>query len=947
MLYIKAGSKADRKSEFKVSHEGRLHSGWLVLGTLWALLLVSDRGLAQAASPLTKGEVSRIADATHIEFRGRKEWTYDVQRVNDKNKVVLQLPAFDQATLTRLSAWQDELISKVEVDKRGPDGSYIVTFTLTEPDVETFDYLTDDPSRLIVDFYRQIPAHQPVVVNTEKPAPPKKAVSPSKKKDTLGQYQQMTGPQRQPADVGLIQVDNQGEEAGAGLEQMYGAFDGGDPNYDRFRIKDYEIKEESIIASQQNVYIRFPLLKMPSTRLSEVLSNSPEYVIRPRESRENKEARLLLELYGRNRKNIFLKTFDYFMNKYPESDYDEILRQLAAELYFKKWKESSELADFEKAMTLYKYLVEKYPDSPLAERTQLIMAYAALDRGDAVTALQEIKVFKEKFPESLEKSYIERAKAEALLTLSKYEEALSIYKNLESSAKEPSMRAEASYRIGDVLYSSGQSLEAVAAYREALKKYPEYEKIYPNAHINLSEALFWRGKYQDSLDHAIQFISLFPSNEFGGYAMTRIGEILDILGADKRRVMGAYLESYFRYRDNPGAKIARIRMLSQRMKGMKERELRESIEEMRKIAEESNLPRASEFFILMAADGLHIRGEYDQANKMLIEYYQKNPTSSNQQAIKDRVVQNITDILREYLEQKDFLTALNFYEKYSSTWLRSVDRVDIPYFIGLAFEQGGVFDRSQEIYQKIGKKIDQMANTLEGKTRNVHEHIPSRDTVSLRLAAVAIEQRAYNNANEFLKEIKEPHRLTKKEQVERIQLLARVAEERGHLNEAKKHLNHLVEEWQSETRLLAPVLLRLARIELATGQESAAIRHVDRVLNEKSLIDEDILASCYEVKGDGLMKLGQDLAAAKSYMELLDRFEDKRHLGGVRFKAGQILFDQGDLRGAEQVWARLDPERDALYKKIADERMDQVEWDETYKKYIDRIPAMSGLRGGE
>ncbi len=54
-------------------------------------------------------------------------------------------------------------------------------------------------------------------------------------------------------------------------------------------------------------------------------------------------------------------------------------------------------------------------------------------------------------------------------------------------------------------------------------------------------------QYGKSLDVYRDFVKKFPSSDHAAFAMTRMGELLEIFGADKSRVMGAYLETYFRY----------------------------------------------------------------------------------------------------------------------------------------------------------------------------------------------------------------------------------------------------------------------------------------------------------------------------------------------------------------------------------------------------------------
>ncbi|MCB0412191.1 MAG: hypothetical protein KDD22_06665, partial [Bdellovibrionales bacterium] len=204
-----------------------------------------------------RGVIERIGDATHVEFQGQADWNYNVNRV-DKTHISVIVPAFDESTEARLKSWSGDLVSKVQVNKTASDGRFELIFQLADADVESFDYLTDQPSRLIVDFYRQINQSSEAL---EIPAPAPKAKAKKKivkKEEPIkpGEYQNLRSKdiERDPAGSEILEVlssDDQ-EEAPAPFP-MKGVFDGGDPNFDRFRMKDYQISESSIIANRNNV----------------------------------------------------------------------------------------------------------------------------------------------------------------------------------------------------------------------------------------------------------------------------------------------------------------------------------------------------------------------------------------------------------------------------------------------------------------------------------------------------------------------------------------------------------------------------------------------------------------------------------------------------------------------------------------------------------------------
>ena len=915
----------------------------------WTLVIFSPSALGQSV----QGDISRVGDATHLEFKGLSKWNYDLNKDAD-NKVVLTVPAFDKKTEVSLQTWTGQFIDGIEIQKNGSDGRYKVVFRLSDDTVENFDYLTDDPSRLIIDFFKQVnPPEETAQVEPKaqsgstkarkKPAAGVKKTN--KKQGEYTKYERLNDGERQPA--GELDPKYDRFQAATLKESEYpmrGAFDGGDPDFARFRMKDYEIKEDSIIASRQNFYIRFPMLKMPTSQLSLFMENRPEYVIKEKDSRENKEARLLLQLYKKGRVALFFKTYRYFKDKYPNSKYNEIIHHLAAEIHFDRYLNEGNLQAYNQARDIYTKLLKDFPDSPLAERTELILAYAELERSNGIETLQKFQAFLEKYPKTEHKDQARKSMAAGFLILNKYKDALKAYTDLSKTSVDKIQGIESYFRIGDVHFQKRDYKKAVDAYTSALKVYPEYESRFPNAHYNMAEAHFWMGNYKKALDHYVEFLSRFPSHSHGGYAMTRIGENLDILGADRRDVMGAYLESYFRYRDNPGAKVARVRMISQRMKGMKEKELGKALAEIENIADDSNLPRIKEFVTLMMADGFDKREEHKRAMDLLISYYQKNPTSTDLQFFKKKILGSIAEVLKQKVEGDEFLAALEFNGNYKKTWLRNSDRMDIPYFIGRAYEQAGVYSEAQSIYGETLKALEAIKGTSEDRERRVTEHIPTLDETKLRVAKTHIEMRQFKEAQSLLKGINSKKLRTGQEKIELVQAKADVAEERGLLDVAKKNLSVLEEGWKGQPELVAPVILRLSSLQEKTGELVDAIQSIEKIeemRKQDKLKNEDLWAETLQQKAGILEKQGKSIAAVDTYLDLLKNYEEKRPLASIRYRAGRLLYDKGDVKGAEKIWEKIDSEAQPMFRKLADERLRDAEWQNDYRRYINRIPAMS------
>lgn len=897
---------------------------------------------------VVRGVIEKIGEATHLEFQGHSEWNYQIDK-QGQDRLQLTVAAFDAETETLLKQWSDRLIKKVEVSRKGPNGQYTVTFHLASERIESFDYLTDDPSRLIIDFYTLTKTEPTQVVEREKalkaPAPApnsyvKKGSGPTvaKKKSSQKEYTKL-GTDRRPSGSEILEIV---EDIKNAKKPMAGVYDGGDPNYARFLIRDYEIKEESIIASRQNIYIRFPRVKLKTSQLDEIKADPPEYIIKEKDTKENKEARFLQTLFQRKRQAAFIKTFEYFQKQYPDSVYDELLRNMLADIYYERWRETQSKFDKEKVSSTLQYLIEKYPDSVLTERSELILAYIDLENKDGVNTIQRILKFQQKYPDSTSRDQAYKALADGYLLVNKYEDALNVLENLEKEAIDKESAIEATYRVGDVHFQNEDYKKAIASYLRAMEKFPLHETKFANANYNLAEAYFWTGDFRKALEHYVQFVKLFSSHTHGAYALTRIGEVLDILGASKSKVMGAYLECTYRFKKSEGSEVARIRMLSQKMKNMKDKELRKALDEMNDIAEHSSLPRMEEFVTLMVADGLHRRGEYIKGLNYLISYYQRNPTSTDVIFFKKRILRNIGDHIRNHVDKQNFLEILNINNKYATTWLNNLDRYDIPYYVGRAYEMAGVFNEAQKIYDKTLSTLVKISGSREERERRVTEHLPYKEEVLVRLARTSYEQRQFENAGEFLSRIKEDRHLKDSYKIEKFELMALVAEQKGQIEEAKMHLRKLIEAWQSQPKLLASTFIHLASIEYTTKKHKEAeeyIAEIERLHKTEAPLDEDVWFKTLELKTKVLESQNRNVAAIEVYSQLLEEFEGRRPVAALRFQLGKLMFESGNIRGAEKVWNAINPDKNPMYVRLAKEKLNNAKWEDDYKRYINRIPA--------
>jgi len=914
-------------------------------------------------------ETTRIGDATHFEFRGMGEWKYEVRREGKNGEViVLRLPPLKVEDARKLKSLNDPLIKSVRIKEKAVDDLTEVYFTV-DTRTDYFDYITDQPSRLIVDFFPKEPDEQSEPL-AEK-LPEKKTPKSSGPRRPAGSDLKIAVKAEQPT------VPSPKEKTEARKDLNYGIFDGGDPEFERFAIKDYEIKGDPVKTSRMNFYLPFPMLDLGVPHLEAILNVPPTYEIVANETRVNKEARLLLRLFSEKKRAVFIKAADEFLKENPDSPYDEVVRYMAADAHYDIWLASGSLDDFDAAMNQYLALTEKYPESPMTQRTLLLMGYSYLDRGDSFGALKGFEKFTRMFPES---KYIDRVRlsvASAYLRLNRYDDAYSILDDLEKNGKTQKGRQEAAYRKGDVFFRKKDYAQAIKQYQGAIARHPSVADDYPNAWYNIAEAEFMLGNFRKSIEDYRTFLRKFPDHPYDSYAMTRIGELFGVFGVDSERAMGAFRESFFRYRSTPGAGIARIRMLTAKMPQMKEKELASAISEIQSITDrysphtatgsqgeitalvpkeahgpaprKQELQGIDEFSTILVADGYTARKDYATAAQGLIKFLQKNPATPNKDKFVARIVNNISKGIEAAVDRGDFMNALELFAKNSPVWLKDTKRVDICYDVGRAYELAGVFKEATKVYNDclalLGKK-----NGKDGRNQEevLFERKIGEDSIRLRIAAAEVKDARFAEAEKELKKISKSAELNEKEQIERAEIAVEIAEASGQPKAARQYLEDLLNYWKGDKRLTSPLHLRIARLLVAENELKSASQHLEEIIawkkEDPASVSDDIHASALETLGDVFVKRGMRKEAAAAYRELLETYEPSRRLAAVRYRLGQLLYQDGDLKGAESVWNGLSASEDGIWRKLAVEQMESAKWQNEYKKYLERIPAAAELR---
>lgn len=910
-----------------------------------------------------KVQVNDQGDNAHIEFSGLSQWVYEMNRQEGKSQPVVELllPKLPSDSVGRLKEFSNAQIKKVEVESNKADGKDLVRFHLTKSNIEAFDYLTDQPSRLIVDFFPETPskvASTPKVESSSPTPPQQKApaslleIKPEPSLPSKPLEISSVG-SRKPSstDVLIIKPEplEQLESSLAAPKNIasYNLFDGGDPTYERFLMPVEQMRDDAHLRALENEYIDFPAIEVPLLPWLRVEANRPLYEVVPKDTEENKKMRLLHTLYTKGRHRVFERTYGWFKQKYPESEYLELATYMLADLKVKRWREEGRFRDFDEAVQLYQALLSGYPQSPLAERTSLMIPFLYQEKKDDFNALRAFQrhISNKQFEadKGFSKDVAKLGQALSYVRLREFQQALQNLEEVEKKSRHAALREDAAYRRGDVFFSSKNYKEAIASYQRALREYKHRLTDYPNSHFNQAESFFKTAQYKDALFTHVDFLKNYPVQDFTPYVMTRVAELLQVLGARPEKVNGALMETAFRFGESPKTLVARIRLLTQRMTSMKPKDVETAIQQVFELAKKSDLNNVEQFSTLLIADGLNDRKDFNRAIQLLTNYYQQNPTGVDQDKFRRKIAKNAVDEINHHIEKGDFLKTLKMHQQYADNWLKGTDRLDLNYDLGRAYELAGVYDKSSKLYQNILNELLSIEGTEKEKKKSVVERLPKKEKVQLRLAQVENEKKNYQKAWETLRLIRKTENLTPKEQVERVQLAADLLIQKGDQETAKKYLVDLIEHWGGKTELIAEPSLKLAALEKGQKQLDASLetlKKLDTKLEESGLSPSDFQSRALQGIIELYSQQDKEIEAVPYYEKLLNLYEDKMPLSSLRYKFGHAYFKKGEMQKASEIWSKLDKDKTGFWKKLANEKLQGADFEGNYKKYIQRIPAM-------
>lgn len=385
------------------------------------------------------------------------------------------------------------------------------------------------------------------------------------------------------------------------------------------------------------------------------------------------------------------------------------------------------------------------------------------------------------------------------------------------------------------------------------------------------------------------------------------------------------------------------------MKDAKKKEVQDIVKEIKENGLRFNTPEMPRFVTIMTADGYASRKDYNQAIDLLNKYLNENPMERKEELLSRRIVDYINLDINNKLTKEDYLNVIKTYDEYANSWLKSANRLDAKLALASSLDTLGAKDKAEEYYKSIINYVYSIQNTKEATDLEARGILPSADKINLKLAKIYFDKKNNHDAYSYLKNIKKPEDLSVEEQIERVQLFSKVFEERGDYSSSARYLRELILNWRGQPEKLTQVYYDLAEINLKEGKKTEALdslQLVEGFYKDEKVNDDVRLLKVLQMEVEILADLKDYNKYKTKASELLEKFEDKYPLASLRYKLGEVYFKEGELKKASEIWDGYKGKDTQFWSSLSQEKLKEAKWNDDYKKYLKRIPAMSQAESG-
>ncbi|MBY0385808.1 tetratricopeptide repeat protein [bacterium] len=888
-------------------------------------------------------EINHLNEVTHLEIPNVTPADYTIKKNNEVLEISIEgLPDSQQ---NKLKAYSDRFINKIDIKKSTSLSKDIITFYLSDKNIEIFDYLTDSPSTLSIDLFakdesKEVDAEYEMAQKLNKKKYEKSIKDKTAGRDIASaEFIKTIGHVTVTGDTSEVKKHAETEEekikkrkeVNKDLLRIVRLAKQDSEDILRFDTDKINFSKDSLIEGRNRIYIKYPVLLSEHKYVSDILQKDVQYEFKKSDDVTTQDFLKLRKIYANDDFKNFLKAKKIFIKKHNKTKFDEMINYMEADAYLKIYAQENEKIFYDRALKIYDSLLNKYPDSPVSERTLLLISYLRLQNKQYFEAARSLRSYLTKYEKSPLYENVQLILAQSLVHLHEYKDAKKIYDILFKS-ESAEIKSAAYYAYGDIFFEERDYNSAIKFYNEALKKFPTEDKLHPNIYFNLGETQFLLGQYKESLNNLRKFIEQHPQHDFASFAWTRMGEIFEMSEVDPKIWKGLFNESYFRFENKLGGAIAKINLLYDQAITAPAKKFPFIIEQMQAYTNKIPLKQANEYLNFKISDAYYEIGQYKNAVEILINHFKTGEVPDHVEKFHKRIGRGLAAQLRVDSENGKIVDGLKLFDETDPLWFKKSERFDFSFYKAELFRQAKLYSKASAEYAKYIKDFENVPNKQE---LDKSQRLPFLSEVYLRQADCYFHQNQLTLATENLnktnlKELK-PELLN-----EYYLLNAKI------LVKNEKKLEAILALQNIEKKNLEEILM-LADLQNQSGKAMDAVSSIDKFVEGGVSNTEDRFVV--------LKKKLHILESSnnKKFPEFLSRFysefkDNKFDFEREKYLLFSQLIDQKKTKEAEEVFVKMKPQ--SYWAKLATELKGGNQWNQKYQKYIDRIPAMQKTKEG-
>lgn len=306
-----------------------------------------------------------------------------------------------------------------------------------------------------------------------------------------------------------------------------------------------------------------------------------------------------------------------------------------------------------------------------------------------------------------------------------FEKFIELRKNLPlNSANDRRLLPVSFFRVGDSYLRQNDYQKAIQYYTRAFTQMSSQEKLsfegawlpaeiryYPQVLYHRAEAYIRTGKIANALGDLRSFVNYASDHPNLGIIMYRLADLLELSGAPKEKIDGAWKECIFRTANDVGGKLCRARQAHRYFLTANKDSWPRLVAEMEDVLKANNLNVFEENFTedlkiyirLLLADGFLKREEPFQSYSQTMLTRGVQSSEDLRAWVSEYRVSAVAGYMRVKLNEKKFKEVLTFYQEAQKPPGLKINRPEVIWNIVKAYESLGAWKSADE-FVKMGIK---------------------------------------------------------------------------------------------------------------------------------------------------------------------------------------------------------------------------------------------------